>query len=122
MNLKSFVPTLGMATSFGRHVLTYSMGAVTMAVAVHAVSPEQGASITKAVTDIGSGIASITGGVTTLVAIGSALYAAWSAAPSSQIKAVAAQPDVAKIVPVANPDPASAIAVAAKDHSQPKVG
>lgn len=122
MNLKSFVPTLGMAASFGRHALTYSMGAITMAVAVHAVSPDQGASITKAITDIGSGIASITGGVTTLVAIGSAMYAAYKAAPSSQIKSVAAQPDVAKIVPVVAPDPSSAVAVAAKDPAQPKVG
>jgi hypothetical protein len=43
-------------------------------------------------------VTSIVGGVSTLIAIGSGLYAAWTASPLSQMLAVASNPDVAKVV------------------------
>lgn len=92
------LPSLAQASAFGRHVLSYSMGAATMAVAVHVISSDQGTAITTAFSQIASGIASLTGGISTLIAVGSGLYAAWTASPLSQVKAVAAMPDVLGVV------------------------
>ena len=92
------LPTLGQASAFGRHVLSYAMGATTAAVALHVLSGDQGASITNAIGQIASGVATIAGGVATLVSVGSAVWAAWTASPKQQILAVASNPDVAKVV------------------------
>lgn len=92
------LPTLGQASAFGRHVLSYAMGATTAAVALHVLSGEQGTSVAGAISQIASGIASITGGVATLVSVGAAVWAAWSASPLRQLLAAAANPQVAKIV------------------------
>lgn len=96
MNLS--VPTLGQASAFGRHVLSYAMGATTAAVALHVINGDQGTTIAGAISQIASGITSIAGGVSTLIALGSGLYAAWTASPLRQMLAVAANPDVAKVV------------------------
>jgi hypothetical protein len=122
MDLKKFRPTLSMLAAAGRHVPSYAAGAVTMAVGFAIISPDQGHEIGDALKAIFNGVTSIAGGVSTLVAVGSGLYAAWTATQASQIKAVAAQGDVEKIVPKVNADPTSAVAVAAKDPDQPKVG
>jgi hypothetical protein len=60
--------------------------------------------------------------VAAVVTIGAAIWSGFVHTDGAKIAAVTALPDVAKIVPVANPDPASAVAIAAKDHDQPKVG
>ena len=122
MNISQFVPSLSVVEAFGRHVPSYIAGAVTMAVGFAVIKPDQGHQIGDALTAIYNGITSIAGGVSTLVAVGSGLYAGWTATHASQIKAVAAMPNVAKIVPIVNADPASAVAIAAKDTAQPKVG
>ena len=122
MNISQFVPSLSVVEAFGRHVPSYIAGAVTMAVGFAVITPDQGHQIGDALTAIYNGITSIAGGVSTLVAVGSGLYAGWTATHASQIKAVAAMPYVAKIVPIVNADPASAVAIAAKDTAQPKVG
>jgi hypothetical protein len=122
MSFAKFVPSLAVVEAFGRHVPSYIAGAVTMAVGFAVVTPDQGHQIGDALTAIYNGVTSIAGGVSTLVAVGSGLYAGWTATHASQIKAVAAMPNVAKIVPIVNPDPTSAVAIAAKDHDQPKVG
>lgn len=96
MNL-SF-PTGAQLAAFGRHIVSYSAGAVTFGVAVHFLTPDQSNQIMGAVGAIASGVQSIYGGVATLVAIGAGFYAAWTASPSSQIKAVAANPDVSKVI------------------------
>jgi hypothetical protein len=96
MNL-SF-PTGAQLAAFGRHVVTYGAGAVTAGVAIHFLTPDQGSQITASLSNIVSGVNSIVGGVATLVAVFSGLYAAWTASPSSQIKAVAANPDVSKVI------------------------
>jgi hypothetical protein len=92
------LPTMGQASAFGRHVVTYAMGAVTMAVTLHLVSSQDGASISGAIGQIVTGITSIVGGISTLIAIGSGVWAAWTASPFRQLLAVAANPDVSKVV------------------------
>jgi len=92
------LPTMGQASAFGRHVVSYAMGAVTMAVAFHAISNQDGTSITGAIGQIVNGVTSIAGGVSTLIAVGSGIWAAWTASPLRQLLAVAANPDVSKVV------------------------
>lgn len=96
MNL-SF-PTGAQLAAFGRHIVSYAAGAATAGVAIHFLTPDQGSQLTAGITNIVNGVDSIVGGVATLVAVGSALYAAWTASPKSQIKAVAANPDVSKVI------------------------
>jgi hypothetical protein len=91
-------PTGAQLAAFGRHVVSYGAGAVTAGVAIHFLSPDQGSQITQALTGIVNGVNSIVGGVATLIAVGSGIYAAWTASPSSQIKAVAKNPDVSKVI------------------------
>ena len=82
----------------GRHVLTFATGAVTAAAVLHIISGDDAANATNAINQIASGVASVVAGVSTLVGIGSAMYAAYTATHTSQIKAVAANPDVSQIV------------------------
>jgi hypothetical protein len=92
------LPTLAQASAFGRHVVSYAMGATTMLVAIHILNGDQGASVAGAIQQIASGITSIAGGVATLISIGTGIWAAWTASPKQQLLAVAANPDVAKVV------------------------
>jgi hypothetical protein len=85
-------PTKAQFASFGRHVVSYAAGAVTVAVGLHFVTPDQGTQLGDAVKGIASGVASIYGGVSTLFSIGTALYAAWTASPSNQAAAIGANP------------------------------
>lgn len=85
--------TMGQVTAFGRHVVTYGTGFVSALVVTHIASPEQGTDATNAITQISSGVASIYAGATTLIGLGSALWATVSASLKSQIKSVQAAPD-----------------------------
>jgi hypothetical protein len=105
MNLS--LPTGAQLAAFGRHVASYAAGAVTVGVGLHFLTPDQGTQIGNAVTGIVNGVESIVGGVVTLVSIGAGLYAAWTASPTSQVKAVAANPDVQKVI--ASPSVAAAV-------------
>lgn len=102
------MPTLGQTTAFGRHVVSYAMGAVTMAAALHVVNDGQASSLTTAITQIVNGVTSIAGGVATLISVGAGLYAAWSASPLSQLLAVAKNAEVKQVV-VATPATADAV-------------
>lgn len=87
------VPTRAQFSSFGRHIVSYVGGAVTVGVAMHFATADQGSQLTTGVTQIVTGIDSIVGGIATLFAVGSALYAGWTASPASQMKAVVGNPD-----------------------------
>jgi hypothetical protein len=91
-------PTGAQVAAFSRHIATFAAGAVTVGVGLHFISPDQGTQIGNAVSGIINGVESIIGGIATLIAIGSGVYAAWTASPTSQIKAVVANPDVSKVV------------------------
>ena len=76
--------------ALGRQALTFSMGVVAAGAATHIFSGGQSESATQALNQISTGVESIIAGATTLIGIGSAVYAAWSASPLNQVKAAAA--------------------------------
>ena len=84
--------------AFGRHVLSYSMGAVTAAAALHVVSSSDAQNLGNALTQISTGVQTIMGGLATITSFGMGLYASWSATKTSQLKAVAANPEVTSVV------------------------
>lgn len=86
------MPSKLQLTAFGRHVVSYGMGAVTVLAVTHSISSDQATNATNAITQISTGLASIVAGVTTLVSLISGLYAASSASLKSQIAAVQAAP------------------------------
>lgn len=92
------LPTLAQASAFGRHVVSYVAGAITVGVAFHFVSPDQGTQLTTGITQIVNGIETTVGGIATVASVGAALYAAWTASPRQQLLAVAANPDVQKVI------------------------
>jgi hypothetical protein len=56
-----------------------------------------------------------------VIIIAPTIWSMYEHTDAANIAKVTAMPDVAKIVPRANADPSSAIAIAATDSSQPKV-
>jgi X-X-X-Leu-X-X-Gly heptad repeat protein len=94
--------------AFGRHILSFALGGVAAAAALHVVAPTDAATITGAINQIASGVSSLVAGVSTLASVGLGLYAAWTASSKSQISAVAANPAVTSVV-VATPALANSI-------------
>ena len=86
------VPSQIQLEAFGRHVVSYAMGAITVLAFTHIVSPDQAQSATTAITQISQGVALIISGGGTLVAFASALWATISASLRSQIASVQASP------------------------------
>lgn len=84
------MPSQGQVYAAGRHVLTASVAIVGTLATMHLLSADDAGKITDAFSQIGSGLASVATGVTTLVGIGSAFYAALTASRSHQIAAVGA--------------------------------
>lgn len=80
--------TQGQVIAAGRHLLTFVAGGITVAASLHAITPTDAANATAALNQIGTGVASLIAGITTLIGVASGLYAAWSASPFSQIFAV----------------------------------
>jgi tetrahydromethanopterin S-methyltransferase subunit D len=89
---------LAQSIAFGRHVLTFAMGGVTVAAALHVINANDAANASQAISDIGTGLAKVIAGLTTLIGLVSAFYAAWSASPFSQLLAVSENPSVEKVV------------------------
>lgn len=96
------LPNQSSVSAFGRHVISYSMGAVTAAAALHLVSADDAATLTGSVTQISHGVAEIAAGLSPIIGLVSGLYAAWSATHKAQIAAVNAVPGV-KVVSDAVP-------------------
>ena len=92
------MPTSSQIYSFSRHVITFAMGGVTVGVALHVVSPDQGTDATTAINQIVDGSKLLIAGATTLIGLASGLYAAWTASPLSQLASVARNPEVKTIV------------------------
>jgi len=82
------VPTQAQVLAGGRHVISFAAGIVAGGAALHAISPTDATNATNAITQIGTGFASIVAGVSTLVAVVSGAYATLSASPLWQIFAV----------------------------------
>ena len=107
------MPTSAMLASFGRHVISYSAGAATVLVGVHALTPSQGGDLGTAVNQIVTGLTTAFGGIVTLVSLAAAAYGAWQRSPLHQIMSAATiiQPTGGKIVTTTD------IASATPDHS-----
>lgn len=88
MNLS--VPSAAQLAAFGRHIASYAAGAVTVGVGLHFLTPDQGTQIGTALAGIVNGVESIVGGMASLIAIGSGLYAAWTASRTRQAAAIGA--------------------------------
>lgn len=88
------MPTMGQAAAFGRHVVSYSAGAITMLAGLHVISAGDATTISTSINQISSGVAQIAAGLAPLIAIGSAWYASWTASRKSQIAAVNATPGI----------------------------
>ena len=84
--------TMGQAAAIGRHVATYTAGAVTAAAALHLLSGADAATIQTSLQHIENGVTEIATGLGPIIGLVSAAYAAWSASRKSQVKAVASIP------------------------------
>ena len=95
------LPSTAQVAAFGRHVVSYAMGAVTVLAATHVASPDQTQSATDAIKQISEGVAAVISGGSTLIALGSAFWAVITASLKSQIASVQASPQAQ--VTVSNP-------------------
>jgi hypothetical protein len=98
-------PTQDQVLASGRHVVTFASGGVTMFAALHLITGGDATSAANALNQIGHGFSEIVAGGGTLIAIGSGLFAAFSASPLLQLlkgaKAVSNDPSLAKGATVA---------------------
>ena len=117
--MKLSMPSSASLLSFGKHVVSYSMGAVTMAAGVHLISGDQAQTIGGAIQQIANGVSSLVGGVSTLIAVGSGLWAAYRVSRAAQVATVAAVPGTTVVVDP-NKAPADLIE-AAIDPNKPGV-
>ena len=84
------LPNLSQAYAFGRHIVTFSAGAITFAAMTNVVTSDQASTLTAAISQIAHGIGEITAGIAPIVAIVSGLYAARMQSPSVQVASAAA--------------------------------
>lgn len=96
------LPNSSQVSAFGRHVLSYSMGAVSAAAVLHVISAGDATTIGNSISQISTGVAEIAAGLAPIIALVSGWYAAWSASHKSQIASVNAIPGV-KVVAQAVP-------------------
>lgn len=89
-------PTTDQINSGLRHVYTATATGTAVAVLI-GLSQGQATALGVAVHQIGDGIASIIAGVSTLISVGSAAYAMWSASPFSRMLAVSKDPQTEKL-------------------------
>lgn len=82
------IPSASQVAAAGRHVVTFVMGGATFLATLHVISSSDTTTISHSVTQISNGLADIIAGVAPLIAIGSALWSAWTASHKSQIAAV----------------------------------
>lgn len=85
------LPTQSQYISFGRHVISYAMGGITMFAALHLISGGDATNLTSALNQLSHGAAEVITALGTIIATVSGIYAAWSASPLSQLLAVAKQ-------------------------------
>lgn len=81
----SFPATWDQTKSFGRHIVSYTMGGISMAMALHLINDTQGHDAAGAVTQITTGIASIAAGLSTLIALAMGVWASIQQSPLWQL-------------------------------------
>ena len=101
-------PTQNQVIAFGRHVMTFVAGMITLAVTFGYVTPDQATELKNSFNTIIQSVGTIATALGPIVAMVSAYFASKAASPASQLKAVAANPTVAR-VEVKDPIVAAAI-------------
>ena len=91
------LPNQNQIVAFGRHVVTFIAGTITLMATFNLITPDQASTLKNSFTQIVQSLGEISAAVAPVVAIVSGLYASRSASPAAQIKAVAANEAVAKI-------------------------
>ena len=102
------LPNQAMVAAFGRHVVSYAMGALTFAAMTNVITSDQANVLTAAVSQIAHGVGDVAAGLAPIVSIVVGIYASRTASPASQLIAVANNPGVSRVV---MNDPAAAGAV-----------
>lgn len=100
------LPTGLQVNAVGRHVISYAMGAVTVLGVLHVVSGDDATTLANSINQISQGVALIATGLGPIIAIGSALWASYTASAKSQIAAVNNADNGVKVVPASSPTPA----------------
>lgn len=93
------MPTSAQVNSALRHVYT-AVGTATAVLIYVGLSQGNATALGNGVHQIGDGIASIVAGVTTLIPVASALWAAWSASPFARMLAMNQDPGVKQVITV----------------------
>ena len=92
----------------GRHAVSFVMGAIAFAGATHLITADEANTVTTSVTQISTSLATLMTAVASLVTFGMGFWAQLSSKPAAQLAAVAASPDVEKVV-MKTPELAAAI-------------
>ena len=85
MRVELKMPSEGQLIAFGRHVVSYSMGAISAGVTFHVLSQGDASNAGNAITQISTGIGSVIAGVTTLVGVIMGVWSAWKSSPFAQL-------------------------------------
>ena len=93
------LPTADETNSVLRHVYT-AVGTATAVLAVVGLSQGDASTIGLAVHKIGDGIVSIVAGVSMLVPVASALFAAWKVSPFARLLAMKRDPEIHQVIAV----------------------
>lgn len=75
--------TLNQVYAAGRHVASYVAGGVSVAVALHFLSPSQGGDLGTSINQVSDGITQIAKGIAGICAVLTPIYTAWRAAHSA---------------------------------------
>lgn len=94
----------------GKHIASYVAGGVTMAAALHFISPQQAVDVNGNLKDIFSGLQQVATGVAGLVAFATPFYTAWRAQHNStpQAQALSLVKEVPGTIIVTKPEVAEA--------------
>jgi hypothetical protein len=93
------LPTSDQVNAALRHVYTAAGTAAAVLVFV-GLSQGDATTLGTAIHQIGDGVASIIAGVTALIPIASALYAAWTASPFSKLISMKKNPEIKQVVTI----------------------
>ena len=82
------LPSQAQVLAIGRHVVSAIGGAAAFAVTMEFISQGDAQTITTAVNDIATGLASIIAGITAITPVAMAIWSAWSSSHTQQIASV----------------------------------
>ena len=88
------LPSQSQVLAAGRHVVSYSMGAVTALAAVHLISSGDATTIANSINQISQGMALIFAGLGPIIALASGWWATYTSSSKVQIATVKAMPGV----------------------------